>query len=185
MELQKRKKNKNYIIFRIYAPVIWVCVLIWGIFWLISAARDSEPNSVQLITFGILFPLFGIDIFMLMSIFVFPFEFSIFGHLERTHFPDEKPTLKKTGTWGAIGILFRATVPFFSWYVFPSGLGISILGMGKAFIPAENIKELKDIKGMGIFTGRYMLTHNSSELHGPVYLPDKQVFEALKVLLNL
>ena len=50
-------------------------------------------------------------------------------------------------------------------------------------LSTKKVRTLKDIKGMGIFTGRYMLIHNSPELHGPVYLPDKQVFDALKALL--
>jgi hypothetical protein len=183
-ELQQTKKNKRYILYRIYAPLIWVCFLVWGIFWLITAASDSEPSGIQMICSGVLFPLFAIAVLLFMSILVFPFEYSIFGNLERTHFPDEQPILKITGSYGAIGTSFRGTVPFFNWYVFPSGLGISILGFGKVFVPSELIKELKAPKEIRISSYRYTIIHNSPELHSPVYLPDKRVFEALQILLE-
>jgi len=119
---------------------------------------------------------------MVMSLFVFAFEFSIFGPLERSPFPNEKPVLKENGTWGQIG-LFRGTFPFFSWHVFPSGLGISIFGIGKVFIPAEQIKGLSEETGLKFFKGRYILKHSSPELLNPVYLPNSRLFEALKVFL--
>jgi len=80
--------------------------------------------------------------------------------------------------------LFRATVPFFNWYIYSSGLGISILGIGKAFIPTEYIKKL-DEDGGSFFSGsRYQLLHNSPEVRGPVSIPDKTVYEKLRSVIT-
>lgn len=182
---RRQKKHKRYIFYRLYVPVVYAGFFILFISWMISAANNREPSNIQIIGFILLFPSFGAAVLMIMSVFVFPFEFSIFGPLDRSHFPSEQPISKFIGTWGMVGI-FRASIPFFNWYVYPSGLGISILGIGKVFIPSENIKELKEVKGFPtifttFFTSRYRLIHNSPEFHGPVYLPSRSLFETLKV----
>lgn len=180
---RRLKQHRRYIFYRIYVAVIWLSVLIWGIFWLISAATNQEPSIIQIIGFCILFPTFGVAVFMLMSLFVFPFEFSIFGSFERRRFPDEQPILRIVGSRGMVG-LWSTTTPFSSWYVYPSGFGVSIVGIGKIFIPTENIKYLKDTKVLGIFMGgRYKLLHNSPELYNPVRFSYSRLFKSLKSIL--
>ncbi len=179
---RRLKHHKRYLFYRIYTPVVWVSFCIFVIFWWISVATNKEPSASQMIAFGILFPCFGAAVFMIMNLFVFPPEFGIFGTLERDHFPSEQPILKITGSWGIVGLL-RATTPFFSWRVYPSGLGISILGIGKVFVPKQQIKRLSKQKGLSFFTARYKLLHNSPELYNPVYFGDSKLFEALRVLL--
>jgi hypothetical protein len=179
---RRLKQHRRYIFYRIYTLVVWGGGSIWIIYSLFSVANNQGLSIIQGIGFAILFPCFGAAVIMIMSIFVFPFDFSIFGHLERTHFPSEKPILEVGGTWGMVGI-FRGTIPFFSWLVFPSGLGISILGMGKVFIPAAQIRGLSKTKGLYFFTKRYKLEHSSPELYGPVYFGDSGLFDALKALV--
>jgi hypothetical protein len=182
--LERRvKSHKRYIFYRIYAPTVWVIGLIWGIFWIITAVNNQQPSTIQIVVFALLFPCFGIDVFMILSLFVFPFDYSIFGRFERTPFPDEEPVLKKTKSWGQIG-LFRATIPFFNWYVYPSGLGISILGIGKVVIPAESITEFNRKGGLGFWGTPYEVLHKCQELHDPIYLPNSELFEQLQTIVQ-
>jgi hypothetical protein len=181
--LKQKKSHSRYIFYRYYIAVVYLAVIIWGIFWILSFAADREPTIAQVIGFGVLFPCFAVAVFILMSIFVFPFNYSVLGSLERTPFPNEKPILKVTGTWGQIGV-FRGTMPFFSWYIFPSGLGISILGIGKAFIPVKQMKSLNRTSNLMIWGSPYEVTHTSREINEPIYLPEKNLFEALKDLYN-
>jgi len=88
------------------------------------------------------------------------------------------PVLTKRGSWGKIS-WFHASIPFFSWSVYRSGVGISIFGVGKVFIPADNIIDMAS----GFFKG-YKLRHNSPELRNPVTLPSKKVYEALEDILK-
>ncbi|MFC1870874.1 hypothetical protein ACFLYF_00505 [Chloroflexota bacterium] len=132
-----------------------------------------------MIAFGILTPFFVAGVFMIIGLFVFPFDFGIFGPLERTMFPDGEPILKIRGSSGKIGA-FRASFPLFTWYVYHSGLGISILGFGKVFIPKEQKKSLSEQKGLSSRMGRYKLTHNSPEIYDPVSFSDDRLFQTLE-----
>lgn len=182
--LNQRKPHKRYIFYRYYAVIAWLAFMIWLIFWILSFATNREPTVFLFVLgFGILFPCFLIAIFMLQNIFPFPFEYGILGDLERTPFPNEEPLTEVTSTWGQFGV-FRATMPFFSWYIFPSGLGISILGFGKAFIPIEQITSLNQTSNLIIWQSPYVVMHNSKEINGPIYLPDKYLYDTLKELCN-
>jgi hypothetical protein len=177
----QKKSHRRYVYYRFYVAAVFIGAIIFGIFWFISAAANREPSFGQVIGFGLLFPCFAVAVFMLMNIFVFPFEYSILGNLEKTPFPSEQPLMKVTSTWGQIGA-FRATMPFFNWYVFRSGLGISILGIGKVFIPIEQIKSLNETRNFAIWGSPYEVTHISQEVNAPIYLPERNIFEALRNL---
>jgi hypothetical protein len=173
-----QKSHKWYLFYRFFIAITLIGMLVWGVSWIADSIASRAPSVVQLIGLGILIPCFMIAAFMLMSLIVFPFKFSILGNLERTPFPNEQPVLRKTGTWGRIG-LFRATIPFFNWILFPSGLGISIPGIGKVFIPINRLHLNKTSKS---FSNNYQIIHDSPEVHGPIYLPDEILLERLRVL---
>jgi hypothetical protein len=78
---------------------------------------------------------------MLGNLLVFPFEFSMFGPCERTLFPDEVPVVRQSWSFGRIS-WFSGRAPVFTWVVYPSGIGISVFGIGKVFVPVECIVDL-------------------------------------------
>ena len=179
MNEPNRKLHRRYLFYRFYASIVWLSVAICVILWWMACAANREPSIAWIVTFAILFPLFGIAVFMLQSLSVFPLEYTCFGPLERTTLPREQPLFKQTGSWGRVGS-FRATVPFFNWYVYASGLGVSILGIGKFFIPYRYFEALNEGGNSIFFGSHYQLIHNSPEVQSPIYLPDKELFEALR-----
>jgi hypothetical protein len=181
MHQAKLKPRWSYLTCRIYAPIVWAGSMIFTVIWCISLLAGHDPWPVLTIAFLIIFPLFGAAVFMLQQLFVFPAEYSCFGRLARTPFPNEAPVLVIKNSWGAVSI-FKASVPFFIWYLYPSGLGISVFGVGKAFIPTDRIIEVIESQGLEkYFYGPYTLRHSSTELLSPVYFPDKRLFDALQL----
>lgn len=162
---ENRKEHKWYWFFRIYCFVV---IVVWNVYFF-TQMENSKPSVYLPFLFPVLIPA----IFMLFSIFVFPWKYSLFGEFERTKFPEETPILHNPCSYGKIAF-FHGTIPFFSWTVFPSGLGISILGVGKVFIPARNIQKLES----GFFLS-YVLTHNCPEVYNPIYV-SKGVYDALR-----
>ncbi len=120
-------------------------------------------------------PLDLIAVLMLLSLAISPFSYSIFGPYKRTPFPNEMPLLEKS-TGGRIS-LFHVSGPLIKYVVYPSGLGISILGTGKTFIPTQYITDIKPH-----FLNRYKLKHNSPELRNPVIFNNRELYEALQKL---
>jgi hypothetical protein len=116
--------------------------------------------------------------FMLGNLVMFPFEFSIFGPYERTPFPKEKPILKQSWSWGGVS-WFYITLPIIIWRVYASGIGISILGVSKVFIPVGNIVQLQSN-----FIRGYKLWHSSPDLRNPVTLPNETVFKAVQDIMS-
>jgi hypothetical protein len=151
--------------------------MIFVIIWLINAGHDPWPALA--ITFMLVFPVFGVAIIMIMQLFVFPFEYSCFGKLERTPFPHETPLSIIRNSAGAVAG-FKATIPLVTWYLYHSGLGVYIFGVGKAFIPADKITEVsKSNPAETYLWGSYMLRHTSKEIYNPVYFYDKKIFSSL------
>jgi hypothetical protein len=179
MLTRKQKTHHRYIFYRIFVVLAFMAMFIFTFYWMASFFTNAEPPKILAIGFAIVIPLFIVAIFMFMSVFVFGFEYSTLGNLERTPFPDEKPILKIDRTWGQIG-LFRGTIPFFSWSVYPRGLGISILGMGKVFVPIEDIKELNMGEGPYTTVISNQIVHRCPEVNGPIYIPDNGIIEILR-----
>lgn len=165
--MQERiKSHKRYIFYRVYCII---AIAVWNIvgFWMMF--HKMTPQYILP-----MIPLILPAIFLVFDFAISPFKFSVFGMYEKTSFPQEGPLFTQKYSWGQIG-WFHASIPFFSWYVFPSGLGISIVGSGKTFIQIDNIVAVRKY-----FLQGYKLTHNSPELRNPVILPTKRVFEALQ-----
>ena len=175
----KPKTHRRYLLYRLYIPVVYIWFMVWLVTWIAAFADAGPPSALQTTAFGILFPCFAGAVLMILNLGAFPFEYSILGRFERTNFPNERPILVRTGSWGEIGS-FRATVPFFGWYVYTSGLGISILGFGRVFIPLEYIDALSERGGSFLTGRRYELVHSSPEVRGPIYIPDNAVCRKLR-----
>jgi hypothetical protein len=173
MDEPRRKPHKRYLFYRAYclaAMLAWNATGLLGLFGQLEFQRCLTHLMLAMV------PLFLPALFMAMSLAVFPFRFSIFGAYERTPLPAERPTYRRSLSHGGVW-WFRASVPFVTWTVFPSGLGISILGIGTAFLPAEQITELKQ----GLFSR--VLRHTSPELRNPVYMPGRRLAREVTAIL--
>ena len=156
----RKKTNNRYIFYRYYciaAIVLWNGVVV-RIF-------IKGPLPLEFLVFGaFVFPA----LFMILNLAVFKFPYSIFGPLERSTEPNENVVYESRATWGKIG-WFHGTMPFFSYVLYPSGLEIAILGIGKAFLRFDYVEELQS----GFLRG-YKIVHNSPEIRSPIYLPSKK-----------
>jgi len=177
------KLNKKPLWYRILVILIlfsgFVCI------FLVISGSDNVPAENHWIR-PILYLLGSAALFILFNVFYrfFPFRFGILGSYKRTSFPDEKPLL----------IIWRYIEPFgkyhllphCTWCVFPSGLGVSILGSGDVFIPLGNIISIENNHRKFWSSRRhlYVLRHNSPELIGDLYFSSLEVFEALQEVME-
>ena len=174
------KPNKIHILILVCMLVIWVlCAPILLVLLVVY------PNSLILkIFFPIACLLIGTLLLIISNLGAFRYDYSIVGRYKRKPLPNESPIMKQCGSFGWFGHLF-ITMPFVTWIIYPSGLGIIMFGVGKVFISTENIKELKEDKSFPYpIWPPYRLFHNSEELYNPVVIPSKKLFEAIKLLLQ-
>ncbi|MFH1403306.1 MAG: hypothetical protein ABIH11_03450 [Candidatus Altiarchaeota archaeon] len=179
--MAREKDHNRYLVYRAYIVyVILLTILVMG-----GGSIGFPPKEWRGYYMTLMAACMIPAAFMLFSIFIFPWQYSMFGRLERTGFPDEKPVYARKYSYGRIG-LFNASSPFIDWIVFPSGLGVNIRPGGKAFIPLEKI----DLEGktktmtdrMVFFTPfEKRIGHTSEEINGPLWAP-KGVYEALEEL---
>ena len=139
------------------------------------------PDSL---IFKVITPIFflvlGTDLVMLFNLGAFTYDYSVLGRYKRTPLPDEAPILKQRGRFGRVGYLWM-TSPLITWILYPSGLGIIMFGVGKAFIPIKNIVEVKVDKTFPYpFWPPYEVLHNSPELNNPIILPNRKLFDTLQ-----
>lgn len=165
----KLKSHKRYF-FIIYCLGI---LFIWptGLFWIALKGHYQYINLYILV----MAPLALIAVLMLMSLAISPFKYSIFGPYERRPFPNDKPLFEKS-TSGRISLM-SVFGPLIKFMVFSSGLGISIFGIGKVFIPTQYF-----IKITPHFSGNYKLEHESPEVRSPIIFNSKELYEALHKL---
>lgn len=160
------KKHKRYLFYRIYClAVMIVCNVTF---------LQSDSHHMAL-----LYPLAIPAMFMLSNWAVFSWDYSVFGKFERTPLPEDSPLLEQKFSWGHLGRFSGEIVPFVTWRVYRTGLGISILGAGTVFIPSADLVSLEE---SGRFFPGYKLKHSSQEIPSPITIYSKRVFEALKAL---
>jgi len=116
---------------------------------------------------------------MAFNLLVFRFPYSVFGTIERTAPPDERPLDQAKATRGWIG-WFGALSPFFSWRLYRSGLGFSILGVGTGFVPLEDMTEFRKAP-----LGGGVVRHTCQEVRSPLWIPSRRLFEHLQELYEL
>ena len=163
----RSRKRYFFMIYCIVALFVWPI----GPVWMILNGYVEYLTIYALVAV----PLALIAMLMMLSLAISPFKYSIFGPYKRTPFPNEMPLLEKS-TGGRIS-LFHVSGPLIKYVVYPSGLGISILGTGKTFIPTQYITDIKPH-----FLNRYKLKHNSPELRNPVIFNSRELYEALRKL---
>lgn len=180
MPRPRLKQHKLYLLYRIYcvgAIIAWnATALLWGLSQA-ATPRDTPNYLSEALPFLLMIPIILPALFMACNLAVFPFEFSVFGPYERTPFPNEVPILKQSWLGGRVS-WFSGGAPIFTWVIYASGIGISILGIGKVFIPVDCIVELRP----GLIG--YTLRHNSPELRNPVTLPTYDLFEAVQGIMR-
>lgn len=177
MSSPKLKRHKRYLFYRVYCLgtiVTWnATALLWGCSQ--SATRGYTQNYLKEgLPLLLMIPITLPALFLLSNLRAFPFQFSVFGPYERTPLPNEEPILKQSWLGGRVGWAYGGI----AWKVYTSGIGVSILGAGKAFIPVEHI--------VGLHPGfwGYILQHNSLELRNPVIIPTHEVFEAAQNIMS-
>ena len=79
--------------------------------------------------------------------------------------PDE-PHASFLATWGIVGWICVG-FPFFSYRVYARGLGLTVLGIGKCYLPYKDITRIT--KGLW----SYNIRHRNKEIRNPVCVPRK------------
>lgn len=139
-----------------------------GLFWI--ALTNIQYINLYIL---VMLPLILISTAMWLSLIIIPFKYSIFGPYKRRQFPNEIPLFKKS-TSGRISLL-NVFGPLIKFIIFPSGVGISILGTGKVFIPTQCIIDINPYS-----LASYKLKHNSPELRNPIIFDNKELYEYLQ-----
>jgi hypothetical protein len=169
-------------------PYYWL----WRVLWLLGFVATNAGAIALFAAIGradseappwpvFLFPLVMLPEFVLVlalcSPFVFRFRYSLFGRYRRTPWPAETPLAEHRRSGGGIGS-FRGTVPFFTWVLFPSGLGFSVLFVGRAFIPLDAMIRVDKARG------GWRVFHESNEVRSPAFCPHDDIAERLRNLLG-
>jgi hypothetical protein len=179
MSKPRVKQHKRYLLYRAYC--IGAIVFTYGapLAWGCSTAMTPRNTTVCLSEVAPLLLIIPISLpalFLLSNLRAFPFDYSVFGPYERTPFPNGTPILQQSSLGGRVGWAYGGI----TWCVYPSGIGVSVFCAGRAFVPVENIIELRS----GFLSGR-VLRHNSPELRNPLVLPSDELFEAIQDVVTL
>jgi hypothetical protein len=162
------KTHRRYLVYRVFAPV---AVVGW------NALMFSEPAHPQpaVLFIAVLFLLLP-ALMMIFSWAAFPWSYSIFGALERTPIPDEPIALRVGPTSARIGLL-SLRGPFVTLTVLQSGVGISILGGVRAFVPRGTMKSVS----RGWLASS--LEHTCAEIRSPIRFHNRELYGALAALV--
>ncbi len=163
----KQKSTQGYIYTRIYCLIT---VVIWNVGGVYLFTNDSDIEFLFVIC---MMPFVIPAIFMIFNLGAFKYPFSVFGPYERSKPPKSKPAYSVSGLWGKVGWT-NGSVPFFSYKVFPSGLLVSIFGMGEGFLDFAHIRRIES----GFIRGKKVY-HESPEIRSPIALPTEKLFKAV------
>jgi hypothetical protein len=163
-----KKPRWSYLFFRCYCLAVLVFWNGYGLYELFTDRLEPSFTYLELLVIP--------AILLCFNLLAFPFRYSVFGAFKRTPWPDEPPLCSRRSTYGRV-CLMSATVPFFNWHAFPSGLGFSIVGVGKGFIPYSHITGIKE---PSFFSAGFKLTHTWPEVRSPVVLSSKKVVEVAR-----
>jgi len=166
----RQKPDRKYLWYRAYALAV---LLAWNVVGIWAWGRDGREEYLF-----VLIPFMLPALFMVFNLMAFKFRYSVFGPLERTPVPSEPVLEEASSTSGMVGLL-HATWPFFSWELYPSGLGFCVRLVGSGFIPLGSIEKIK--KGL-LGSGR--IWHSSPEIRSPVLVSHGRVTERLMEILG-
>jgi hypothetical protein len=164
-----RKPNKLYLLYRIYAIVVFLTgITING--WVLL-----HKHFYWLIV--LLLPFVLPAFFLTLSLAAFRFNYSAFGCLQNTLPPNEPILEQARTTGGRIGWLSISGL--LTWSVYPSGLGFSVPFVGKGFIPVSDISNMR--KGVGMLA-IYMIAHTNPEVRSPLIVRNTNIYQRLAQL---
>ena len=164
-----RKSHRRYLV---YGPFCALTVVAWNVIGIGAMARAWPADRLIYLV-----PPLLVALFLLFNLGAFRLPFSFFGLWERTALPNEQPLYTESGCSGRIGWL-NGRGPFFTWSVFPSGLGVqSALGAG--YIPWGKVHSARKRWLVGL-----ELRHSSLEVRSPVVLPSAHFVEAVRTALE-
>lgn len=166
----KRKPRWRYWLPRAY------CIL--GVLTLVATCAASSANDRLAVLVAAWAFLFMVPfLWMAMNVFVFPIKYSMLGPYARTPFPNGPPVWSGNAL-STIGVFFPKNWHL-PWCVYPSGLGVSILGFGRAFIPLDQIIAVNRSR-----RGGCRVKHASPELMSPIAFHSADMFAALQHVLE-
>lgn len=153
-----KKDGHLYILARLY------CV---GIVPLVLLAWPNVPEA-----YAGLLPLACIPALLLaLNLVWFPFNYSVFGSYERKRRPNSEAMIDSSGMAGV------QKFPLISLALYPSGIEVSVLFMGSAFIPFEEIVTLSMVKHFGC-----IIEHKSREFRSSLHVSDRDFCLKVKQL---
>ena len=141
-------------------------------------ASIAKNTVVWMAAYVPAFPALLTIVTVFLGVFVFSFDYSLLGKLERSLPPPNFVAKYRTASYGRIGSV-RFTWPLIEWSVGREGVLIKMQLLGSAFIPAKLIIRLT--RGAWIYD---VLEHDCPEIASPVYLP-KDVCEAVSSILEI
>jgi hypothetical protein len=137
----------------------------------VAASRSGNP---RLWVFAWALVFFPPAMFALRDVLVFPFEYGLFGPYRRAPFPDEEPVFVGDGM---SSLFFQ-----FVWAgcrVFPSGVGVSIPLIGRAFIPYDTVEAVRWHP-----KGGCTISHSCPEFASPFLLYGRSAESAFRIALE-
>jgi hypothetical protein len=120
-------------------------------------------------------PLLLPAIFLIFSTTVFKFPYSAFGKLKRTQASMDvvDSDLSFTGEIGG----FQTRGPFIIWSLYPDGIGFSVIGVGKGFVPFSVVNYIEQRR-----FGGCTVVHSSPEVRSPLVIQPARFADAIAQL---
>jgi len=169
------KHPARYWLVRAYAatalPLWWVTIAI-GLYRSVMLGQNDTRLFVLVLAMT---PFAVLAILAMFSWHAFPFAYSVFGRYRRTEFPKEGVLCEITWSHVVIGRCFRSNLGII-WFVFPSGVGILVWGIGRVFLPFAEIGEVTKVG-----RSRYRIDHSCAEVRSPIVMPGRVMDAILDV----
>jgi len=150
-----------------YTAIVVIC---WNVVGL--ASFSLHPHVPPWYMFALL-PVFLPAIFFTLNLFSFPFRYSCMGSLGRTPMPSVPPIAESRHTGGKIALM-GGTRPFYSWFLFADGIGLTFHPGAHAFIPFSHVDFIKST-----FLGGKCVYHHWREVRSAVIIPVGEVSKQL------
>lgn len=153
------KPPLRYWFCRVYVLAFWPLTAALVLCW--AYATDKHDERWLLLVFAWV-PLFLPMVSMTLTLGAFPVDYSAFGKFNRSPLPAEMAL--KVFAWGGVLIGTGMNAPG-TLIVYPSGLGLKLILVGKVFLPRNSIDALERTRWWGV-----ALHHHWPEIRTPVYI---------------
>lgn len=166
------KPATKYVLWR-FITVVAISIVITGISVIIWALITKNA-FMQTAAFFPVFVCMVTLIAIIQGVFVFSFDYSVLGRLERS-LPRNFVTEYQTWSFARVGIV-RFGWPLVRWRVGKQGLLITMPLIGTGFIPTESVTYVGQRSWM-----HHVLEHNWPAIASPVYIPNDVCEAARKI----